>query len=158
MKKNLLSVTVLSLVAFVMISCGTSSTTVNDTIVAKTDKVIDMMNSIIDAIDADEYETALTSLDELGVYVNESKEIISKMENKSGEQFIRVAVEYLDLYTQGIVDTKEAVSIFQTAENNTQMRKANDLYNNFTDIAMTKYRELQNVQSEFANANGITLR
>ena len=158
MKVKFLSVTALSVIAFVMISCGTSSTTVNDTIVAKTDKVNDMMSDIIDAIDADEYEAALTSLDELGVYTSESKEIIAKMKNKSGEKFIQVAVEYLDLYTQGIVDTKEAIAIFQTAENNTQMRKANDLYNNFTDIATSKHRELQNAQREFANANGITLR
>jgi len=158
MKVKFLSVSVLSLIAFVMISCGTSPTVVNDTIVAKTDKVIDMMNLIADAIDADEYDAAIDSLEVLGSYIKDSKEVISKMENKSGEQFIKIAVEYLDLYTQGIADTKKAITLYQTAKNNAQMEEANKLYNDFTDVAMEKYEELQIVQQEFANANGMELR
>ena len=158
MKKNLLSVTVLSLVAFVMISCGTSSTTVNETIVAKTDRTIDLMNQAFEAINDDEYETALATLDTLSPYVEESKEIISKMENKSGEQFIQVAVEFLDLFPSGIADYKKAIEIFQTAENNTKMREAAKLVDDFMDKAGDKYDELGKIQVEFAKANGMTLR
>ena len=158
MRKNFLSVTVLSLVASVMISCGTSATTVNETIVAKTDRVFDLMNQATDAADNEDYETALATLDTLIPYVEESKEIISKMENKPGEQFIQAAVAFLDLFPEGIADYKKAIGIYQIAENNAQLKESYDLANNFINKVNAKYTELGKIQVEFADANGLTLR
>ena len=136
----------------------TTAAVVNDSIVSKTNKIIDMMNLIADAIDADRYDNALALLDEVNVCVKEAKGFIAKMENESGRQFIKVALEYLDLYPQGIVDTKEAIALYRTATSNSQMDKANKLYNNFTNNATKKYNELTKIQKEFAETNNMELR
>ena len=158
MKKKSLFVVALSAIVLLMASCGDSATSVNQIIVGKMDKAVDMMNEVADFVDADEYDQALTKLGEITTYVAESKEAISKLDNASAKDFIQGAVEYLDVVNEGIASYKQAIELYQIGESNAEMRQANDLINDFIEKAGDKYEEVSKVQTAFANANGITLR
>ena len=157
MKKGFFSALLLSAIVFLS-SCGDSAGYVNEVLVAKSDKVVDLMEKAGGYIQDDEYDNAVAYLDSVSIYIETSKPLISALKNKSAEAFQKATLEYMDLFAEGTVDYKKAIELYKTAEDNDQMEQANNLINNFVDKTQAKLTEMQGIQEEFAKANGITLR
>ena len=157
MKKNILTTLVISAVAFFMTSCSDNATYVNETIVNRLEKSAELLNEVVEYAEVDDYATATAYLDSITNHISESTAVISKMKNKSAEQFIQTSLDYLNYFSTGVADYKKAIEIYQTAETNVQFEKANDIVNDFLEVADAKFEKVQEAQVEFAKANDITL-
>ena len=158
MKKNILVILLLSAIVSLS-SCGGghSAEYVNDIIVEKADKVTNLMVIVSDYIDDDKYSNAQAYLDSVANYVVESKPIIAALNNKSAEKMKQATLEYLELFKEGVTDYRQAIELYQTAQDNEQMEKANDLINNFLEKTGKKITEIQEFQVAFAKENNIIL-
>ena len=158
MKKSFFSALILSAVLFLS-SCGDGAAYVNEVIVARADKAVDLMSEVMDKIGDDEYDQALLYLDSVSIHVKESTDVISKLDNKSAEELKKVTLEYLSLFDGGVADFKQAIQLFQSEETSyEQHNKAVGLINSFTEKVDGKLKEAQAAQVEFAKANNIKLQ
>jgi len=158
MKKNFFSALLLCAVVFLSSCGGDSAVRVNDVIVAKADKVTDLMRKVVNHIGNDDYDKATLYLDSVSIYIKESEPIITGLNNKSAEELKKITLEYIALFNDGVTDCKEAIQIYQSADDNEQLRKATALINNFIDKADKKLEEARKAQVDFAKANNISLR
>ena len=158
MKKNFFSALLLCAVVFLSSCGGDSAVRVNDVIVSKAEKAVDLMGEVFNYIEDDDYDNALIYLDSISIHVKESTDVISKLDNKSAEELKKATLEYLALFNDGVADYKQAIQLFQSAETNEQFKKANTLISDFAKKVDGKLREVQKAQADFAKANNITLR
>lgn len=158
MKKNILVVLLLSAIVSLS-SCGGghSAEYVNKTIVEKADKVVELMQKAYNHIDNDRYSDAQAYLDSVSNYVVESKPIIAALNNKSAEEMKQATLEYIELFKGGVADYRQAIELYQTAQENEQFEQANSLINDFIEKADRKLSELRDIQVIFAERNNITL-
>ena len=163
MKKSLFSTLLLSaVVALFVSSCGDSAAHVNDVIVAKADKVNELMSEATDFLGDEDYEKVKLYLDSISIHVEASKPIISALDNKSAEGLKTATIEYLDICSAGVTELKQAIDVFQSFEGSEgdvdKYNKAVESLNEFIKKADDKLEEAQAAQVEFAKANNITLR
>jgi hypothetical protein len=158
MKKNFFSALLLCAIVLLSSCGGDSAGRVNDILVSKSDKVVELMEKVGDHIQKDEYDNAKAYLDSVAVHVATSEPIISALNNKSAEDLKKVTLEYLNLFNAGVADYKQAIELYISAQDNEQMEKANKLINDFIEKTQEKMSEMQDVQAVFAKANNIILR
>ena len=152
MRKSILSALLVSAVVLLS-SCGDSATKVNDILVEKSDKVVELMEIAGQYIQTDDYDNALAYLDSVSVFTTEAVPVISALKNKSAEKLQKATVEYMELFNSGVASYKQAIELYQTAEDNDQMDVANNLVNDFIEKTQVKLTEMQEIQAEFAKSN-----